>query len=335
MGPVSGQSTDPDIPAVEGTSVVGTGVHGFTSASGGLGVYGECATGHGVHGKSASGRGVVGVSDSFQGVYGHSDQNAGVVGESENMHAVFGVTKGAGSSGVYGTNNAPGDTGAGVLGENPGGDGVVGKGRRGVVGMSVEFQGVYGHSDQNAGVVGESNDFDGVYGVSHNLAAAGVSGHNPGGRAGFFEGNVVVTGDIQLAGADLAEQFDLSGSPDVEPGTVVVIEGVDQVRTSNRAYDRRVAGVISGAGAFRPGIMLDHRDGLPNRLPLALVGKVLCKVDASYGPIQVGDLLTTSPTPGHAMKVTDHEQAFGAVLGKAMASLIDGRDLLPILVTLQ
>jgi len=146
---------------------------------------------------------------------------------------------------------------------------------------------------------------------------------------------VVVTGDIQLAGADLAEQFDLSGSPDVEPGTVVVIEGVDQVRTSNRAYDRRVAGVISGAGAFRPGIMLDHRDGLPNRLPLALVGKVLCKVDASYGPIQVGDLLTTSPTPGHAMKVTDHEQAFGAVLGKAMASLIDGRDLLPILVTLQ
>ena len=48
-----------------------------------------------------------------------------------------------------------------------------------------------------------------------------------------------------------------------------------------------------------------------------LVGKVFCKVD---GAIDVGDLLTTSQTPGHAMKATDPQRAFGAVIGKALKS---------------
>ena len=56
-------------------------------------------------------------------------------------------------------------------------------------------------------------------------------------------------------------------------------------------------------------------------MPVALVGKVYCKVDASYSPIEVGDLLTTSLTPGHAMKANDHVKAFGAVIGKALRRL--------------
>jgi hypothetical protein len=35
------------------------------------------------------------------------------------------------------------------------------------------------------------------------------------------------------------------------------------------------------------------------------VGKVYCKVDADAGPIAVGDLLTSSNTVGHAMRVSD------------------------------
>jgi len=62
---------------------------------------------------------------------------------------------------------------------------------------------------------------------------------------------------------------------------------------------------------------------------------VFCKADATGGPIEVGDLLTTSGTPGHAMKASDPLQAFGAVIGKAMGSLRDGKGLIPILVTLQ
>ena len=81
-------------------------------------------------------------------------------------------------------------------------------------------------------------------------------------------------------------------------------------------------------------IVLDHRGESCDRLPLALVGKVMCKVDASFAPIQPGDLLTTSPTPGHAMKAAEPDRAFGAVLGKAMAPLSTGRGLLPILVAL-
>jgi len=49
----------------------------------------------------------------------------------------------------------------------------------------------------------------------------------------------------------------------------------------------------------------------------------------------VGDLLTTSPTPGHAMRADDPGRAFGAVLGKALRPLADGQGLVPILVALQ
>jgi hypothetical protein len=80
--------------------------------------------------------------------------------------------------------------------------------------------------------------------------------------------------------------------------------------------------------------VLGHDGQHAGRQPLALVGKVFCKVDASYAPIDVGDLLTTSPTPGHAMKATDPGQSFGAVLGKAMASCDAGAGLVPILVGL-
>jgi hypothetical protein len=57
-------------------------------------------------------------------------------------------------------------------------------------------------------------------------------------------------------------------------------------------------------------------------------------VDGGYGAIEVGDLLTTSPTPGHAMKATDPSRAFGAVLGKALKPWAAGRGLIPILVAL-
>jgi hypothetical protein len=45
--------------------------------------------------------------------------------------------------------------------------------------------------------------------------------------------------------------------------------------------------------------------------------------------------LTTSPTPGHAMKAVDALKAFGAVIGKALKPLDRGVDMIPILVTLQ
>lgn len=150
-------------------------------------------------------------------------------------------------------------------------------------------------------------------------------------------GTITVRDDIMLTGADCAEQFDLSADAEMpEPGTVVVIGDGGGVAASREAYDRRVLGVVSGAGEYRPAILLDKRaDTCALRVSVALAGKVRCRVDTRYGPISVGDLLTTSPTPGHAMKAIEPSQAFGSVLGKALAAFEGDRGLIPIVVALQ
>lgn len=95
-----------------------------------------------------------------------------------------------------------------------------------------------------------------------------------------------------------------------------------------------VGGIIAGAGDLRPGIVLGRNSG-ENQLPIALVGRVWCKADAGNGAIEIGDLLTTSDIPGHAMKATDRERCHGAILGKALTSLDDDTGMIRVLVTLQ
>jgi hypothetical protein len=148
-------------------------------------------------------------------------------------------------------------------------------------------------------------------------------------------GNVLVTGDIRLAGADCAEHFDIDDDSVIAPGAVMVICDEARLQPCRHAYDRRVAGVLSGAGDCRPGIVLGSRPSSRNRFPVALVGKIYCRVDASYAAVETGDILTTSPTLGHAMKATDFTLSFGAVLGKALGPLASGTGLVPILVALQ
>jgi hypothetical protein len=259
--------------------------------------------------------------------------NNGVAGTSTTGNGVFGVS----------------NTNVGVLGCSTT-DGAVVRTGVGVLGQSTSNWGVGGTSDSGAGVVGTSNINNGVAGTSTSgNGVAGFSTKGPGlwatgTPAGFFQGNVTVTGnitaqgDIFLAGADCAEQFDLAGNEQLAPGTVVVIDQDGCLRESLEPYDRTVAGVVSGAGEYRPGIVLNQ--GRPKRdarplAAVALVGRVYCKVDAGYSAITFGDLLTTSPTPGHAMKASNPTRAFGAVLGKALRSLAEGQDMIPILVALQ
>ncbi len=144
-------------------------------------------------------------------------------------------------------------------------------------------------------------------------------------------------GDIILQNADFAEDFDISSEvvADTKPGTVMVLSDNGTLIPCTDAYDHRAIGVISGAGDFKPGIVMDKKNDLDHRLPIALVGKVYCMVDAGPGAIGIGDILTTSPTPGHAMQAADRTQAFGAVLGKALAPLEKGTGLIPVLVNLQ
>lgn len=148
-------------------------------------------------------------------------------------------------------------------------------------------------------------------------------------------GDVEVTGDLRLMNADCAEDFDICETEQIEPGTVMVLGEEGKLEQSQKAYDKRVAGVVSGAGDYKPGIVLDKQEPSNTRKPIALLGKVFCKVDAGHGAIKIGDLLTTSPTPGHAMKADDPAKAFGAVIGKALRPLAEGQGLIPVLIALQ
>jgi hypothetical protein len=158
-----------------------------------------------------------------------------------------------------------------------------------------------------------------------------------------------ITNVLQITGGnfDFSEEFAVTAAPDadsrapleqVQPGMVVRIDETNpgQLIVSTQAYDRRVAGIISGAGGIQPGVLMSQSSSLAEGAhPVALTGRVYCFVDASQGSIEPGDLLTTSDTPGHAMKVTDHTKAHGAVIGKAMTGLKEGKGLVLVLVTLQ
>jgi hypothetical protein len=224
----------------------------------------------------------------------------------------------------------------------------------GVVGESTTWMGVFGFTESTTGghgvmgravgggvgAVGEATSGIGVFAQTDTGNTALHAEHKGGGHAGFFIGHVSVTkdllvgGDVKLQGADVAEQFQMMDGEEIEAGCVVVLAGHDSLRLSSKPYDRCVAGVVSGAGNHRPGIVLD-RQAAPGRCPVALSGKVWCKVDADSSPVEFGQMLTTSPTPGHAMGATDPARAFGAVIGKALASLASGRGLVPVLVALQ
>src|SRR5262245_5456100 len=135
-----------------------------------------------------------------------------------------------------------------------------------------------------------------IAGVNGSNSAGGIGVYGAGATAGKFEGNVEVTGrilhsgdlecrgtalyhgninckqDIQLLNADCAEDFDIAEAEDIEPGTVVVLDNDGALRQSRQPYDKKVAGVVSGAAGFKPGIILDKQQSKTKRMPIALIG---------------------------------------------------------------
>jgi hypothetical protein len=267
-----------------------------------------------------------------------ADGGKGGTGPLQSTSGVEGDAPVAESAGVRGKNDFIKATGF-LAGTNP---------------FHTEAVGAYGESDQY-GVLGIARTPSGigVFGTSVGGAGTAVRGDaSPTGLAGQFIGNVEVKGkithdgelsctktiscfDVSLGGGDCAEDFDVALVAAAEPGTVMCLDAEGNLRPCSSDYNKKVAGVISGAGSYRPGLVLDRREGASDRAPLALIGKVYCKVDADRFPIEVGDLLTTSSTPGHAMKAEDPMKSFGAVLGKALQRIASGRALIPILVALQ
>ena len=127
-----------------------------------------------------------------------------------------------------------------------------------------------------------------------------------------------------------------------EPGDVLVA-ATDRpgfMRRAAREGDPAVVGVVADA----PGVLLGAAgvstwastggtQADSKHAYLAVSGIVSCKVDASYGPIRVGDLLVTSSTPGHAMAA--QAPAPGTVVGKALEAFDGGTGTIKVLVMLR
>jgi len=189
----------------------------------------------------------------------------------------------------------------------------------------------YGEGNEQAYLGGDGVGSDVQIG-SLNPTVQNIAAYNP--NTGYM--NMIVKTLTILGGADLAEPFEMSHH-NIPKGSVVIIddEHAGQLKISTQPYDTRVAGIVSGAGGVNPGLSLRQQGVLESGQNVALSGRVYVLADATEHPIRPGDLLTTSATPGHAMKVADPARAQGAILGKAMSSLKKGRDLVLVLVTLQ
>ena len=159
-------------------------------------------------------------------------------------------------------------------------------------------------------------------------------------------GNTNVTGNLNTTGTitggnivakyqDVAEW--VPSSEEISSGTVVVLDSTksNQVIISTQAYDTRVAGVISE----QPGIALGESG--KGKVLVATTGRVVVKVDASNGPIHIGDLLVTSDIPGAAMKSEPimignrKMHTPGTLIGKALEPLENGSGKILVLLSLQ
>jgi hypothetical protein len=111
--------------------------------------------------------------------------------------------------------------------------------------------------------------------------------------------------------ADLAEKY--TTDQEYSPGTVMSFGGTHEITQCVKSHDRKVAGVISTDPAY---MMNSTAEGQY----LALQGRVPCKV---IGPIEKGELVVTSATPGVAQKLDDAQYQPGCVIGKSLETITD------------
>lgn len=297
------------------------GVIGRSNGRSGIGVKGEGVTGvqgfgseTGVYGHASDtvGEGVRG--EGTYGVYGLGDNGgAGVTGEAAN-----GSTYGVWAIGQGGRLSQPA-----LRADNYDGPGIYALAGRAIEGEGTEF-----------GVRGVTWEDTGVGGTFVNYAEGGVA-LSVYGRA-EVEGTMAVNVLEIMGGADLAERFEFSEH--AEPGMVVAIDPAQpgKLRVSREAYNKRVAGVISGANELSAGVVLGTEPGHARNLPVALTGRVWVHCDTRVAGVSPGDFVTTSDIPGFAMPVLDRAAAEGAVIGKAMTGLALGESgMVLVLVNLQ
>jgi hypothetical protein len=282
------------------------------------------------------------------GVYGkHNGEGYGVFGEALGANGVG--MQGSGWWGVHGVANST--TGYGVVAS---GSGFLGGGQALLVWGESHLQTTGIGTTNPAAILHVTSNSDAEPGGGGIIVVGNVTGgniaidgneimaRNNGATSTLYlnnDGGTVRVPVLEITGADVAEKFPTSEPDDaVRPGLVMEIDPANagKLRIASGAYNRRVAGVVSGAGDIPVGAILGNLPGHEDAPAIALSGRVWVQCDASGGAIELGDLLTTSETAGHAMKVADYPRAQGAIIGKAMSELKSGeKGLVLVLVNLQ
>ncbi len=347
-------------PGMDGTTLMTLNSSGDVSATRDVSATGQVIGNSGVYGTSSGTPFATGVSGNDpSGLLNTS----GMFGSSTGGKGVYGISSGGSSisAGVWGENTAAGGTalvgnatGASSTGLYASGSGYAGYFQGNVRITANESFGSttrqminlwstsYGIGVQNGVLYERGNGFAWFVGGSHaeNSFDPGTGGTKLMSLDSF--GDLDVTRNAFVCtltirgGCDVAEPFQMS-TREIPKGAVVVIddENAGRLKLSERAYDSRVAGIVSGANGINSGLSLHQEGAMEGGQNVALSGRVYVLADASSSPIKPGDLLTTSDTPGHAMKVADHGKAQGAILGKAMSGLKEGQGMVLVLVTLQ
>jgi hypothetical protein len=236
----------------------------------------------------------------------------------------FAGIHGSGSSfGVFGSGNSYGVGGEGNTGVKGFGSsiGVEGSGSTGVQGAGSTY-GIYGFSSSGVALYSRSDSGNPIE----------AYGSNPSDREFYVSntGHVYADGTFHPGGADFADM--LPAVEGLEPGDVLIIGADGTLARSTQAYQPTVVGVYSTQPGFLGGA--DEDADLTGKVPLAVVGVVPVKASVENGPIQPGDLLVASATPGHAMKAGPNPPV-GTVLGKALEGLDEGTGVIQMLVMLQ
>ncbi len=218
----------------------------------------------------------------------------------------------------------------GVRGESPGGEKTRGCG---VLGISRFGPGGVFSSEHSYSLVADGYGKIGDYEKNVNLMGNG--------DALLVNGKTVINGEIYLNSRDdkllsgsIVEMFEIDNEEFISSGDLLIVSetGNSVLSHSRNEYDRRVIGVVAG----NPALIMNNSGKKEKLYPVALAGKVMCKVDARNRPVTPGDLIVTSNTPGCGMAGDiDSFNKVGTVIGKALDGLGEGIGVIPVFLSMK
>ena len=226
----------------------------------------------------------------------------------------YGILGHSNHVGVRGQSSGESDTGAGVAGISRFGAGGIFSSEHSYSLIADGTGSLMKQYDENTSLSGEgmglfvlgNSEFNGQVAFSH--------GKNP----ADFPGGIV-------------EYFEVDDTEYITPGDILAVsdEGNSVLSRSRQRYNPAVIGVVSG----NPLIIINNSGKKEKIYPVALAGKVLCRIDARNNSVKPGDLIVSSDTPGCGMcgKIDSFEKT-GTVIGKALSGLSDGIDLIPVFI---